>query len=1173
MAHARAAKAEKAIVEAARRCDEKDAALEQALTSRALRVLPAGRAGQSAEGRLALVCRDGAFGHQRLTLHAWQRISYEYPTAASDGTLAAIYAVTRPTIRAVRETTAFVRWRAQQQLLDQAGADAKRLAFAVWALASDCTPKLLLASRPHAFSARKERNRFEVLVSTSTLVCGALAPQGAYGGCQASTLLRPPVALTSQTGEALVQGLFVAKFVAEQSAACLRVLARAHLGVLHLGSDDCGAVQRMGELIMTALPHLLVSHKNCSLHNNDHIKGALLKDFLPEVNRLYALNRLCKYGVNFRNVVRSVPHVVVRHTDIVPGVPPPEATAFCDEVLAYAVLHYELSRYERAKPGAGAAEQAGKKETEGLRAFKQAGHDLFRNVLNGQLWLGLVHFCQGPQCCQNFTPHITHRRVVEGLQAFVFAGPPGAPEVGKWTKLGPAVDKAVVGYLVGAVYPKSFGHAFSPDAARDYALPIDGMEVDLEEEVAWAASVGQVATTVVRFLSDVGTGPALVVLALALEPVRLLMRCLFTLSGGARREMRPSMAVWANPASSPTRPVLQYVSSLLAPASLSRVLLLWRPLGCADLEAFYQNEARHVTRLGDALFTVSGWIWRSHVFAVASWPWPLTVLGDASAAPAAKWDILMRFLDARPGDLDPGFGRRLQPRLPADPADALDDPAWAAFWVEWAHAVDPTNAQIEFRSARNNKAAPHKDTSVATFVTKAFQAEALSAHEAARAADDDAAATAASAQPRAPAPLTPPPLKGTSALQIFHRRWLRREAAAGNPVHATAGGVWEHVTWLWEHEPPESAERLFCEAQAAAESAQARAAKVRAMTARHGPVVPGLAAAAEAAGRLETGGAAEVRPLPWNPGATGPNTHPTCAADCAPENLVNQRFTDTWRAWREGVAHPFRGGAGRLPFELGGVPPAAARDVFARAHAPLPLRTLAAYLLEVLEGLLRAFKKQVGVLVSYAAGAAADNYRFHLVCGWLHKAGRHPFRVNLAPCEVSRAGAEELLLRPVRRERAEPRHDEIDPRFRAVVFERPVSQAGEGALQHEAEAEWALALLSRLAPQGAGVEGLDLRLRFAAVLQRPAFDTFRVRRPSPDVPADAWATPEVFGGPRPLGSRFSGGAARPGGPRCRPARPGRRQFFLYFPRDSASSLRPSGPRHRPARADRRRTEG
>ena len=213
----------------------------------------------------------------------------------------------------------------------------------------------------------------------------------------------------------------------------------------------------------------------------------------------------------------------------------------------------------------------------------------------------------------------------------------------------------------------------------------------------------------------------------------------------------------------------------------------------------------------------------------------------------------------------------------------------------------------------------------------------------------------------------------------------------------------------------------------------------------------------------------------------------------------------------------------RPPVAFGRTDPAAACGALCIAATLPATLALHAHLLKTLEKLLQGFARQVGILASYQPAAAAAPYRYHVVCGWLHRAGRHPFRVNLALCAATPLGAGDLQLQPERHAFREPREADIDPRCRAAAFAPLLRLAARGMLQHETEDEWAAALLQDLAPAGAGVEELDIRLRMVAVQSRPRFDTFVVRRPTPEPPADAWATPEAS-------ETISGSAVRPGRP-------------------------------------------
>ena len=158
-------------------------------------------------------------------------------------------------------------------------------------------------------------------------------------------------------------------------------------------------------------------------------------------------------------------------------------------------------------PTAEAEQTREKEEAKGLRAFREAGERLLFVLLNGRLWRGLVHLCVGPWCCDNFARHETWKKLIPALVEFVLPAAPGAPEVGKWTKLGPALDKALLGVLVGRVSAAAFQHGFSKMALTLVDARLGGLDLHLVEELAFSATVSKTARLVLDFLADAATGP------------------------------------------------------------------------------------------------------------------------------------------------------------------------------------------------------------------------------------------------------------------------------------------------------------------------------------------------------------------------------------------------------------------------------------------------------------------------------------------------------------------------------------------------------------------------------------------------------------------------------------------------------------------------------------------
>ena len=114
---------------------------------------------------------------------------------------------------------------------------------------------------------------------------------------------------------------------------------------------------------------------------------------------------------------------------------------------------------------------------------------------------------------------------------------------------------------------------------------------------------------------------------------------------------------------------------------------------------------------------------------LVDWPWKLAVLADGFACPALKRSIASEWWESKLCNLDSYFSRRLrQTRLVLDWRHLLENPGWQAFLKTWSKEVKLTNAQVEFRNARLDRASANKSTQVNSFVAKSLHVETLQSH-------------------------------------------------------------------------------------------------------------------------------------------------------------------------------------------------------------------------------------------------------------------------------------------------------------------------------------------------------------------------------------------------------------------------------------------------------------
>jgi hypothetical protein len=126
----------------------------------------------------------------------------------------------------------------------------------------------------------------------------------------------------------------------------------------------------------------------------------------------------------------------------------------------------------------------------------------------------------------------------------VFVSCPTSPELGKWTKFGPAVDHVLMGTLVFRILGAAFNLAFASGSTGNVAqATLADAEASFSEEKHWQAVKGVRAKTTVSLLTDRLSTSRIVCLAVASEPVRALLRVLLHYSSAEARKVGCAMRV------------------------------------------------------------------------------------------------------------------------------------------------------------------------------------------------------------------------------------------------------------------------------------------------------------------------------------------------------------------------------------------------------------------------------------------------------------------------------------------------------------------------------------------------------------------------------------------------------------------------------------------------------
>ena len=408
-------------------------------------------------------------------------------------------------------------------------------------------------------------------------------------------------------------------------------------------------------------------------------------------------------------------------------------------------------------------------------------------------------------------------RIVRALLATVFASQPNSPELGKWTRLGPALDRLFLGSFLD-FYRRTFSLAFQGGKSEAITLPEgDSTEATFVEEQNWQAMRGRRVTSTLSLLDNVDMMRRVAVLSLAAEPVRVLLRCFFTFAresetpGATPAALSPPICTLTSAMSSPVVRVLEYISSFLAASGGPRLSLLLVAARVHSHTQLWRDRQGLALQLRRALLLVAGWIHRRLAVRFTEWPFKLAQVVDVRVPHARRTTCAEAVFRSPLCCLDRHFARRLRVQRLATSPDDLMSSQWQASLLSWAWRCNVTNAQIEFRHSAQKHLTPSRCTSWHRFVSRSLCHEMARAHQAEKLqveAAMKAALPAEAALPALPASRRyDANARATGPLQQFHQRSLHE-----NPgISATSKEHWAKVKQEWSELPADSADRRLAE--------------------------------------------------------------------------------------------------------------------------------------------------------------------------------------------------------------------------------------------------------------------------------------------------------------------------------------------------------------------------
>ena len=580
----------------------------------------------------------------------------------------------------------------------------------------DETGEKVTLSHGNAFTPEQTRGTWTVLVARMTLVVGWLhTPRVAY-----ITLVFPPLLLLSTGAHHMWAALFRHKLFAPVFEARRRMLDLATYAVDLNETDAAYGNERLLAHLLAQSPHLL-QWVLCGCHQTQLIDTALLATVgLQLLSRWYSVAMFLRSGCNYSRMVRSVADVVredlvVRMIDD-HGPPPPNAALFANEVLRYIASHYkrfEASAAEARRVHHWLGELDSDSESEGdfvpedgaagapqkNRGLKQllANMALLLGVLNGPWWEGPIHDCSGPGCCPNGRATAVSR-AVDAIRKVVFVNVPQVPSANKWTKLGSCVDSFQLGLWCCMMFLRCFLKGLGK-LKFDSQVPEHDVDNEMMQDVCFSAVLGKRYQATLRFLYDRAGQTTLRILVLPLEITRYFSAW-FMRRGREVFDDRqvPAACDMARESCSPVILALQYASTLLCGRS-SRLRLVFAPLACDSVQAWYEGFPDQVRLLRRLILVVAGSIHRRGKL-YRSWAILLVGLADPRLSSEEKSALRAEFRQAHPCCIPAGLARKLHQRGFA--AEELDEGA-TRFLLYYALVLTMQCADLEWRHGRHRR--------------------------------------------------------------------------------------------------------------------------------------------------------------------------------------------------------------------------------------------------------------------------------------------------------------------------------------------------------------------------------------------------------------------------------------------------------------------------------------
>ena len=663
-----------------------------------------------------------------------------------------------------------------------------------------------------------------------------IAWETAAAGIQvfAYTIILPPLVVPGTSAGQLWHALFHSPLTGPMLHAVSLLRQKAKIVILHHETDGAYANDKLAAHLykLFGAGQNMFEHAHCALHANQLIEVALLAVFPKLLSRMYSLTKLFKTSGYFMKLVQSLEPYILETLQVRQGAPPDEMQVFLREMINYIRCHrnrfvrlqnrirHHWLRLDGAESGSDSDDDdvssSSTKPGARARAMFEKAAERFSAAWNGPLWESGV--------CVYYQPHGDTKSRVEiaremafSAKAFLFKTVPSSPAANKWTKLGPSADFMTFALCPHRLLAGAFSKLKQPKEEATLQGDLNDLDPDLRKDVAFSAIAGSRYKASKEFLGAEETPMLLMRLCLVLEPLRHLtgswMKCASDVEDPCRP---PRLMDMVNPAWSPIRHALQYLSTLLD-GRTSRLVLLWRLAGCGSLNEWYAHRPLDVRMFRRVCLLASGWIYRRHECKWNQCPWLLVGVADKRRSMADRRKIIRTFERTRICCLRPGMSRSLRSREDWSEDLMLSD-VWLTVLYFFALLVTMVVADVEWRHQRN-RADSHMfgQTCIAQFSAKYVGREGRDLHAAQIKRNGIHQARIAALAPPPP----PLPMLGAAAGQrmdlvraptpfsLWRTHMIRRDQELGVLQNVASKEDWARRLAEWDRVEPQDQHFFF----------------------------------------------------------------------------------------------------------------------------------------------------------------------------------------------------------------------------------------------------------------------------------------------------------------------------------------------------------------------------